>query len=73
MSLETCLGAECNLFEESPAHAPRLTANLPVLTEAAYAPCWRIPAGVILIAASISITRLVKDCGRRLNGSVMKQ
>jgi len=33
MSLETCLGAECNLFEESPAHAPRLTANSPVLTE----------------------------------------
>ncbi len=33
MSLETCLGAEGNLFEESPAHAPRLTANSPVLTE----------------------------------------
>ncbi|MDS4040659.1 MAG: glutamate synthase large subunit [Candidatus Competibacter sp.] len=33
MSLETCLGAECNMFEESPAHAPRLTANSPVLTE----------------------------------------
>ena len=33
MSLETCLGAECNMFEESPAYAPRLTANSPVLTE----------------------------------------
>ncbi|MCP5158680.1 MAG: glutamate synthase large subunit [Gammaproteobacteria bacterium] len=33
MSLETCLGVECNLFEESPAYAPRLTANSPVMTE----------------------------------------
>ncbi len=33
MSLETCLGAEGNMFEESPAYAPRLTANSPVLTE----------------------------------------
>ncbi len=33
MSLETCLGGEGNLFEESPAYAPRLTANSPVLTE----------------------------------------
>jgi glutamate synthase (NADPH) large chain len=33
MSLETCLGTEGNLFEESPAYAPRLTANSPVLTE----------------------------------------
>ncbi len=36
MSLETCLGAECNLFEESPSYAPRLTANSPVLTEGRY-------------------------------------
>ncbi len=33
MSLETCLGAEGNMFVESPAYAPRLTANSPVLTE----------------------------------------
>ena len=33
MSLETCLGAECNMFEESPDYAPRLTVNSPVLTE----------------------------------------
>ncbi|QQS53262.1 MAG: glutamate synthase large subunit [Candidatus Competibacteraceae bacterium] len=36
MSLETCLGAECNLFEENPSYAPRLTANSPVLTEGRY-------------------------------------
>ncbi len=33
MSLETCLGAECSLFEESADYAPRLTAHSPVLTE----------------------------------------
>ncbi len=33
MSLETCLGAECNMFEESKSYAPRLTSNSPVLTE----------------------------------------
>jgi glutamate synthase (NADPH/NADH) large chain len=33
MSLETCLGAECNLFEEKEDYAPRLTSNSPVLTE----------------------------------------
>ncbi len=33
MSLETCMGAECSLFEESADYAPRLTANSPVLTE----------------------------------------
>ncbi|MEE4376197.1 MAG: glutamate synthase large subunit [Candidatus Competibacteraceae bacterium] len=33
MSLETCLGAECNLFVESEDYAPRLTSNSPVLTE----------------------------------------
>jgi hypothetical protein len=30
MSLETCLGAERNLFEETPATRQRLTANSPV-------------------------------------------
>ncbi|MDQ2696080.1 MAG: glutamate synthase large subunit, partial [Pseudomonadota bacterium] len=33
MSLETCLGAEGNMFEETEEHAPRLVANSPVLTE----------------------------------------
>ncbi len=33
MSLETCLGAERNLFEEGPEHARRLIVDSPVLTE----------------------------------------
>ncbi len=33
MSLETCLGAECNMFEERAEYAHRLTAVSPVLTE----------------------------------------
>jgi glutamate synthase (NADPH/NADH) large chain len=45
MSLETCLGAECNLFEESPAHAPRLTANSPVLTEGRFQALLGNPGG----------------------------
>jgi glutamate synthase (NADPH/NADH) large chain len=45
MSLETCLGAECNLFEESPAYAPRLTANSPVLTEGRFRALLRNPDG----------------------------
>ena len=32
MSLETCLGQECNPFEETPQHARRLTINSPVLS-----------------------------------------
>ena len=45
MSLETCLGAECNLFEESPSYAPRLTANTPVLTEGRYQALLNNPDG----------------------------
>lgn len=33
MSLETCLGRERNLFEESPQHGARLTVDSPVLSE----------------------------------------
>ncbi|MFZ5536524.1 MAG: glutamate synthase large subunit, partial [Pseudomonadota bacterium] len=33
MSLETCIGAERNLFEETPEHAHRLLLESPVLTE----------------------------------------
>ena len=33
MSLETCLGRERNLFQESPAHAGRLVIDSPVLSE----------------------------------------
>ena len=33
MSLETCLGPERNLFQESPQHAARLTVDSPVLSE----------------------------------------
>src|SRR3569623_246517 len=33
MSLETCLGRERNLFEETPAHAARLVTESPVLSE----------------------------------------
>ncbi len=33
MSLETCFGRERNLFEETPAHATRLVAESPVLSE----------------------------------------
>ncbi|MCP5420538.1 MAG: glutamate synthase large subunit [Gammaproteobacteria bacterium] len=33
MSLETCLGPECNLFEEKEEYSPHLTSNSPVLTE----------------------------------------
>ncbi|HSP01484.1 MAG TPA: glutamate synthase large subunit, partial [Thioalkalivibrio sp.] len=33
MSLETCLGRERNLFEETPEHAARLMADSPVLSE----------------------------------------
>ncbi|MGV6818238.1 MAG: glutamate synthase large subunit [Thiotrichales bacterium] len=36
MSLETCLGPERNLFEESPHHANRETISSPVLSEAKY-------------------------------------
>lgn len=32
MSLETCLGAECNVFEEGPEHARRVILNSPVLS-----------------------------------------
>jgi glutamate synthase (NADPH/NADH) large chain len=32
MSLETCLGAEKNLFEETPGHANRIILNSPVLS-----------------------------------------
>ncbi len=45
MSLETCLGAECNMFEESPNYAPRLTANSPVLTESRFQALLRNPDG----------------------------
>ena len=34
MSLETCLGREKNLFEETEAHAKRVTVDSPVLSEA---------------------------------------
>jgi len=33
MSLETCIGAERNLFEETPEHAHRLLLESPILTE----------------------------------------
>lgn len=36
MSLETCLGPERNLFEESPHHANRETISSPILSEAKY-------------------------------------
>jgi glutamate synthase (NADPH/NADH) large chain len=36
MSLETCLGRERNLFEESPAHAARITISSPILSEGKY-------------------------------------
>src|SRR3569833_2648172 len=36
MSLETCLGRERNLFEETPAHAARLVTESPVLSEEKY-------------------------------------
>ncbi len=36
MSLETCLGPERNLFEESPYHANRETVSSPVLSEAKF-------------------------------------
>jgi glutamate synthase (NADPH/NADH) large chain len=36
MSLETCFGRERNLFEETPAHAARLVAESPVLSEEKY-------------------------------------
>jgi len=36
MSLETCFGAEGNLFEESPEQAHRLVVDSPVLSEAKY-------------------------------------
>lgn len=36
MSLETCLGPERNLFEESPHHANRETISSPVLSEAKF-------------------------------------
>lgn len=36
MSLETCFGRERNLFEETPAHATRLVAESPVLSEEKY-------------------------------------
>ncbi len=37
MSLETCFGRERNLFEETPAHASRLAAESPVLSEEKFA------------------------------------
>jgi glutamate synthase (NADPH/NADH) large chain len=45
MSLETCLGAERNLFEESPQHASRLVINSPVLTERAFRQILELGAG----------------------------
>ncbi len=36
MSLETCLGAERNVFEESPEHANRIILSTPVLSPAKY-------------------------------------
>jgi len=36
MSLETCLGRERNLFEETPLHASRLVTGSPVLSEDKY-------------------------------------
>ncbi len=33
MSLESCLGAECNMFEESEEYATRLVSYSPALTE----------------------------------------
>ncbi|MGK0673169.1 MAG: glutamate synthase large subunit [Halothiobacillaceae bacterium] len=36
MSLETCIGAERNLFEETPEHAHRLLLESPVLTESKF-------------------------------------
>ena len=37
MSLETCLGAELNIFEETPSHAARVLIDSPVLSEDKYA------------------------------------
>ena len=36
MSLETCIGAERNVFEETPEHAKRIILSTPVLSPAKY-------------------------------------
>ena len=36
MSLETCMGAERNVFEESPEHANRIILSTPVLSPAKF-------------------------------------
>lgn len=36
MSLETCLGREKNMFEETPEHAARLVIDSPILTESKF-------------------------------------
>ena len=32
MSLETCIGPELNIFEETPEHANRIVVNSPILS-----------------------------------------
>jgi len=36
MSLETCFGPECNMFEEGPEHAQRLRVSTPILSASKY-------------------------------------
>ena len=44
MSLETCLGRELNLFEETPRHAARVVIDTPVLSQQVYAQIMQEPA-----------------------------
>ncbi len=73
MSLETCLGAECSLFEESSDYAPRLTVNSPVLTEGRFQALLAIPTVVIRTAGSDFITRSARDCGQPSSGCATKR
>ena len=43
MSLETCLGAELNMFDETPEHASRLVIRSPVLSEGKFRALVAIP------------------------------
>ncbi len=43
MSLETCLGAELNMFDETPEHAARLVLRSPVLSEGKFRALVSIP------------------------------
>ncbi len=70
MSLETCLGREKNLFEETPDHAARLLVDSPILSRAKYGKLLEFnsgeyahelidlnyPAGTTLKGAIVAIT-----------------